>query len=144
MRLTMRKLTLKRPSTENLLGVCSFQTLWSWILKILSYYLFIIWFIFEIRTKLQAASQRPKTVILKLSVFFFSIGYFKNCIVYLILNSILKAPRCLQYPQNTQKTKQKSRNYWPVKFYGFAHIWVAKLIKALQMAICKHSRNSKN
>ena len=96
----------------------NYISIWSWILQTFSYTLFIVLFILEIPTKLQAARQRPRTVVLKLYVFGIHRIHWKN--------------------------KQKSRNYWPVEFYGFAHIWVAKLLKALQMAICKHSRNSKN
>ena len=36
-------------------------------------------------------------------------GYFKNCIVYLITNSISKALRYLQYPQNTLKKASSRR-----------------------------------
>ena len=83
----------------------------------LSYTLFIVLFIFEIPTKLQAARQRPRTVVLQLYVF-----------------SI----------HRIHQSKQKSHNYWPNEFHGFVHILVPKLLKVLQMAIYKHSRNSKN
>lgn len=110
----------------------------------LSYYIFIILFIFEICTKLQAARQRPKTVILKLWIFFFSILLLQE--LYRLFDFAFNFEGTWMSSVSTEYTekKQKSRNYWPVKFCGFAHIWVAKLFKALQMAICKHSSNSKN